>query len=103
MATVWVPSLLQRYTGGAETLDVPGHNVRRILQEIVARYPALREPLLREDDQLQEGLAVAVDGAVATMGMLEPVGERSEVHIIPAVGGGSLFQVVTHSFRDQEN
>jgi hypothetical protein len=33
-------------------------------------------------------LAVAIDGDVAIMGMLTKVGENSEVHFVPAIGGG---------------
>ena len=32
--------------------------------------------------------SVAVDGEVTPMGMLEKVGESSEVHFLPAIGGG---------------
>jgi hypothetical protein len=31
---------------------------------------------------------VAIDGEVARMGMLERVAENSEVHFVPAIGGG---------------
>ena len=88
MAVVWIPSLLQQFAGGQETVDVPGSNLRQVLDNLTARYPALEGQLLREGGPLQEGIAIAVDGQVVTMGLLEPVGERSEVHIIPAIGGG---------------
>ena len=41
-----------------------------------------------EVGQIRPNLAVAIDGEVARMGLLEEVGETSEVHFVPAIGGG---------------
>ena len=43
-----------------------------------------------EDGKIRLNRAVAIDGDVAIMGMLEKVGENSEVHFVPAIGGGSV-------------
>ena len=90
MAVVWIPSLLQRLAEGRETVDVPGSNLRQVLSALVRRYPGVRERVLRGEGELQDGIAIAVDGEIATMGLLEPVGENSEIHILPAIGGGAL-------------
>ncbi len=42
-----------------------------------------------EEGRIRPNLAVAIDGEVARMGLLEKVGENSEVHFVPAVGGGT--------------
>ena len=42
-----------------------------------------------EDDDLRSNLAVAVDGEVARMGLMERVGENTEIHFVPAIGGGN--------------
>lgn len=89
MAVVWIPSLLQRLAEGKERVKVPGANLREVLSALAERYPGLRERLLGELDGLQEGIAIAVDGEIAIMGLLEPVREKSEIHILPAIGGGS--------------
>lgn len=88
MAIVWIPSLLRPLANDQETVSATGSNLRLVLADLTTRYPRLEERLLREDGQLHEGLAIAVDGQVATLGLLEPVREDSEVHIIPAIGGG---------------
>ena len=41
------------------------------------------------EGKLAPNLAVAIDGEVARMGLLEKVGENSEIHFVPAIGGGS--------------
>ncbi len=40
------------------------------------------------DNRVKPNISVAVDGEVTPMGMLEKVGESSEVHFLPAIGGG---------------
>ena len=35
------------------------------------------------------GMAVIVDGETGNVGLLEKVKEDSEVHFLPAIGGGS--------------
>jgi sulfur-carrier protein len=41
-----------------------------------------------EDGDLKPHIAVAVDGEVSVLGVVERVGADSEVHFIPALGGG---------------
>ena len=41
-----------------------------------------------EGDRLSRSVSVAVDGTVSRLGLLQPVGEESEVHFLPAVAGG---------------
>ncbi len=41
-----------------------------------------------EDGEIRSNLAVAVDGEVARMGLMERVGEDAEIHFVPAIGGG---------------
>jgi len=53
--------------------------------------PALRAALL-DGTKLKPNLAVAVDGAVAPMGLLERVEPGSEIHFVAAISGGSANQ-----------
>ena len=89
MAVIWIPSLLQALTEGHETVTVAGANMREVLHHLMERYPAIGDRLLRDDEQLQEGIAIAVNGEIPILGMLEPIGESAEVHILPAIGGGA--------------
>ena len=50
-------------------------------------YPGMKDRLV-EDGAIRPNLAVAVDGEIARMGLLEKVAENSEVHFVPAIGGG---------------
>lgn len=87
MATVFIPSALRRWTGGADRVEACGATVRDIIAELEARYPGL-QPRLCEDDRLRPGLAVVVGTSIAAGGLLAEVPEGAEVHFVQAVGGG---------------
>lgn len=88
MATVWIPSLLRGLCDDRRIVDVPGRTVREVVENLEARCPGIRERLV-EDGALRPELAVSVDGETTQIGLMQPVGERSEVHILPALGGGT--------------
>lgn len=88
MPVAIIPSLLRKYTGGAERVEVQGHNVRELISNLTRKFPELASHLLEGDD-LKPSVAVSVDGEIAPSGILEPVSEKSEVHFLPAIGGGS--------------
>jgi sulfur-carrier protein len=87
MARVWIPSLLRDVTGGQETVTVPGASVREVIDELDRLHPGARARLC-DGDVLRRGLAVVVDNEVARLGLLQAVGPDSEVHFVPAIGGG---------------
>ena len=66
-----------------------GANVRRVIDRLEELYPGMKAKLV-EDGGIRPNLAVAIDGEVARMGLLEKVGENSEVHFVPAIGGGAF-------------
>lgn len=78
---------MRTLTGGATQVDVPGATVRQVIAELETRYPGLRDRLC-DNDELRPGIAVAVDGHVTSRGLLQKVQPTSEVHFLPAIGGG---------------
>ncbi len=87
MATVVIPALLRKFTGGIERADVPGRTVRELIRNLGDRFPGISEQLL-EDGDIRPSVAISIDGEMATGGILDRVGADSEVHFIPALGGG---------------
>ena len=87
MPRIFVPPLLRALTGGASEVDVEGSSVRHVIAALDERFPGIRERLC-EGDQLRPGLAVAVDGRMSSIGLLQKVRPESEVHFLPAIGGG---------------
>jgi molybdopterin synthase sulfur carrier subunit len=87
MARVWIPPLLRDLTGGRETVTVPGANVGQVIEALEQQFPGVRSRLC-PDGALRPGLTVIVDGQVGRLGLLETTGPDSEVHFLPAIGGG---------------
>lgn len=87
MARVFIPPLLKSMTDGEVALDIEAGSVRQVIEQLEARFPGVRDRLC-EDGALKPGLTVAVDGNVSSIGLLQKVGETSEVHFLPAIGGG---------------
>lgn len=89
MPEVWLPPRIQALTGGRQQVAVPGATVRQVINNLEREYPGARDLLMDvEEDDLLPGLAVVVDGETSLLGLLERVGEGSEVHFLPAIGGG---------------
>lgn len=87
MATVFVPSLMQKLSDGKSRVEIEGSSVRQIVNNLEAQYPGFMERLV-EDGRIKGNISVAIDGEITPLGMLEKVGEDSEVHFLPAIGGG---------------
>src|SRR5437879_1360344 len=93
MPVVWIPPLLRDLTAGQETVTVEGANVRQIIEALDGLYPGMKARLC-DDQGIRPGIAVAVDTQVARLGLLQPVGENSEIHFLPAIAGGQESSVV---------
>lgn len=81
MARVVLIGNLRQFTGGVTELDISASNIRQLFAMLGAKYPELAP-------HLEEGLAVAIDGQIYQDALLEPIGETSDVHILPQIAGG---------------
>ncbi|MFN2638367.1 MAG: MoaD/ThiS family protein, partial [Gemmatimonadaceae bacterium] len=52
MTRVRIPPTLRPATGGDREVEASGETVREVLDDLVARYPSLREQLLDGDEEL---------------------------------------------------
>lgn len=87
MAVVYIPPLLRRLTDGSEKVTVPGESLRQVIDNLEAAYPGLKEHLI-VDGEISPAIAVAVDGDITRIGLLNRVQESSEIHFLPAISGG---------------
>jgi molybdopterin converting factor small subunit len=74
-------SSLRAYTRGAGEFDVSANNFHRLVRELEERFPGLGR-------QVEEGMAIAVDGTIYQDAYAAPIGPESEVYLIPKIGGG---------------
>jgi molybdopterin converting factor small subunit len=90
MTTVRIPPTLREQTGGERELVVDGETVRDLLDDLMARFPALRRQLV-DDDDLAPFVNVYVEGEdVRTLDGLETeVHPGATVILLPAMAGGA--------------
>ena len=90
MPEVWVPPRMQKLTAGQQRVQVAGATVRQVINNLEKEYPGVRDFLIDEmEDDLLPGIAVIIDGETSILGLLDRVQENSEVHFLPAIGGGN--------------
>ena len=87
MPTIWIPPLLRDLTSGRETIPVAGGTVGEVIEALEQLHPGIRQRLC-DGVNLRPGLAAFVDTEAARLGLAQPVGPDSEVHFLPAIGGG---------------
>ena len=85
--TVWIPSLHRDLTGGVETVAVAGATVRAVVAELDARFPGIYDRLC-EEGRLRPYVSLAVNGVIETRGLRTRLDTPSEIHFVPALGGG---------------
>ena len=88
MATIFIPSLMQKLTAGQAQVEISGSSVRQIVKNLENTYPGIEDRLV-ENGRIKSNISVAIDGEVTPLGMLGKVSDNSEVHFLPAIGGGS--------------
>jgi molybdopterin synthase sulfur carrier subunit len=91
MATIRIPPTLRAEVGGARELDARGRTVSDVIDDLVARFPALEEQLLRHG-QLADFVNVYVRGEdVRTRdGLDTEVREGDQLILLPAMAGGDF-------------
>ena len=84
-----IPPTLRGETQGVREVEASGGTVRELLDDLTARFPALRGQLI-EDEELAPFVNVYVEGEdVRTKNGLETsVDESSTVILLPAMAGG---------------
>jgi hypothetical protein len=71
----------RRFTGGVTELEVEANTFRRMVLELDRRFPGLGR-------QIDESMAVAIDGEIFQDAYLAPLNPDSEICLIPKIGGG---------------
>ncbi len=70
-----------RFTGGRTEFDVEATTFRRLILELEQKFPGL-------GFQVEEGMAIAVDGEIFQDAYGVELKPGSEIVLIPKIGGG---------------
>ena len=87
MPEVWIPALLRDLAGGQERVAVPGATVGQVIAGLETLYPGLAGRLCQEG-RLRPSISLVVDGELGWQGLDQRLEPASEVHFLPAIGGG---------------
>jgi sulfur-carrier protein len=86
MPSVFIPPQMRDLTGGAAQLVAEGATLRDVLRSLDAAYPGVYARVVA-GEAVAPGMAVSIDGST-TARLLAPVRPDSEIHFLPAIGGG---------------
>lgn len=90
--TVRIPSYLAEFARGqtALTLETAGTSVRSLLAALWEQYPALRDRVVDEQNEVRQHINIFVgeDAIRHANGLDTPVSANDEIMIVPAVSGG---------------
>jgi len=87
MATVFIPALLRKLTGGKDCTLATGATLKAIIDDLERQFPGFRDRVVEHGD-LAGSIAVSINGEVITGGLSESVPADSEIHFVPAIAGG---------------
>jgi sulfur-carrier protein len=71
----------QKYIDGKTELEVEAKTFRQLVRELEHRFPGLGR-------QVEEGMAVAIDGEIFQDAYSAELKQDSEIYLIPKIGGG---------------
>ena len=88
---IHIPTPLRAYTGGEQTVNVPGATVEDVLQQLTGAYPELKQHLFTGEGKLRSFVNVYLnDEDVRYLPAKEDtaVSANDELTIIPSIAGG---------------
>ena len=81
--------ILYPFTGNQDVLEVTGDTVGQCLEELVARFPGVREGLFDKKGRLLNYVGIYINGESAFPEELaKPVKDGDELHIVLMLAGG---------------
>ena len=100
--TVYIPSPFRSLTGNRSYVEGHGDTVEELLRDLGSQYPALRDMLRNETDEVPAHINIYVNNQemYSLRGMATPLKDGDEVAVIPAIAGGQVLtpdQVLRYS------
>jgi len=88
---VRVPTPLQKYTSGAETVETTARNLRELFERLDQQFPGFKQALSKADGTPQQFLNIYVnDEDIRFLGGLQyTFQDGDEVLLLPAIAGGA--------------
>ena len=89
MSTIRIPPVLRENTGGNREVAANGGTVSEALDDVFARFPALRDRVT-ENGELSQFVNVYVNGRDVRYaeGLATAIGDADTIILLPAMAGG---------------
>lgn len=84
---VWIPALYRDLTEGQEIVKEEGETVGELIANLDLRFPGIAGRLT-DDGRIRPYISVAINGIISHRGLHQKLREPSEIHFVPALGGG---------------
>ncbi len=90
MVTIKLPTPLRPYAGGQAEIPVAGVTVSEALGQLLESYPALRQHLMNDKDQLRPfvNLFLGNENIMELQGLATPLKAGDRLLLIPSIAGG---------------
>ena len=87
--TIEIPSYLQPYTSGRETVETEGSTVGECLSRMIKQFPGMEKMLFDKNGKLHAYVGIYVNGEDAYPEELaQSVNDGDKVQILYIIGGG---------------
>ena len=85
-----IPVVLRKYTGGEKVLDVMPGSISSILDEVIERYPKIKNAVLDEDQKIKEYINIFLNEKMINIpeGLSTMVSCNDRLMILMAISGG---------------
>ncbi len=81
MLNVCLSGPLQAAADGAASVSISAVTIRELLRELIEQYPGMQ-------NQLDDGIAVSVNGEIFRDSWSEEIPEGAEIFLLPRIQGG---------------
>lgn len=78
---VSVTGALRVAAGGCASIEIEAHTIRELITRVVERFPDMAE-------ELEDGIAVAIDGVIYRDDWTQPIPPDAQVFLMPRIAGG---------------
>ena len=87
MPRVFIPPQMRDLTQGVAEVQLAAETLREVIAQLEQRFPGMDQRLCR-DQALNPTLQVSIDQQMMQRSLSAKLGPQSEVHFLPAIGGG---------------
>jgi sulfur-carrier protein len=84
---VWIPALHRDLTNGVDVVKISAETVGELIAALDAQFPGIATRLT-DEGRIKPYLSVAINGMITHRGLHQKLREPSEIHFVPALGGG---------------